>query len=161
DNPGEAVRTTPRRRSGTQQPDTASFRARRLTFGKRSVTVRGPIRGRSRCDTSHLVRNGSFREDADTTGPGRKSPAGSADGGRSGRDRALAPVLPLRPLRRGTDVEVEDRRRQVERAAGVGDIHHAADPPLDRRRPQQQVRLLTGVTPPLEVLRSEEHTSEL
>ena len=64
----------------------------------------------------------------------------------------LAPVGPRRPGGRGRDVEVEDRRGQVERAAGVRDVDHPADPALDRRGAEQQVRLRAGVAELLQVV---------
>src|SRR4029453_14236585 len=47
---------------------------------------------------------------------------------------ALPPVGPPWPFGGGSDIEVEDRRRHVEGAAGVGEVDDAADPPLDGAR---------------------------
>ena len=71
---------------------------------------------------------------------------------RSAGDRRHPAVGRHRAGRRRADVEVEDRRRQVERAAGVRDVDDAADAALDRRRAEQQVGLLAGVAELLEVL---------
>ena len=69
----------------------------------------------------------------------------------SGCDGDLPPVRRTRPVSRRTDVEIEDGRRQVQRAARVRDIDDAADAPLDRSRAEQQVGLLAGEAPLLEV----------
>src|SRR5690606_10329001 len=71
---------------------------------------------------------------------------------RSGRHGHLAAVDELRALPAGPDVGVEDLRRQEERAAGVRDVEDAADPALDRRGAEDEVGLLPGVPPLLEVL---------
>src|SRR4029450_2383725 len=67
---------------------------------------------------------------------------------------ALSPIGPPWALGGGSDIEVEDGRRHIQRAAGVRDVDDAADPPLDRGRAEQQVGLLTGVAEGLEVLDS-------
>src|SRR5690606_18455771 len=64
----------------------------------------------------------------------------------------LAPVDLARALGVRPDVHVEDGRRQEHRAAGVRDVHDAADAALDRGGAEDQVALLTGVAPGLEVL---------
>src|SRR5215211_7891566 len=69
-----------------------------------------------------------------------------------GGDGALSPIGPSWAFGGGSDVEVEDGRRHIQRAAGVGDVDDAADPALDRGRAEQQIRLLTGVAEGLEVL---------
>src|SRR5215218_2132582 len=69
-----------------------------------------------------------------------------------GGDGALAAVGLAWAVGGGSDVEVEDRRRHVQRAAGVGDVDDAADPALDGSRAEQQVGLLAGVAEGLEVL---------
>src|SRR3712207_4498433 len=78
----------------------------------------------------------------------RPHPAG---GPRSGGDADLPAVPARRALATGPDVLVEDLRRQEDRAAGVGDVHHTADAALDRRGAEDQVGLLAGVAPLLQV----------
>lgn len=51
-------------------------------------------------------------------------------------------VDPERAVDTRGDREVGDRRRDVHRRTRVGDVDHAGEPALDRRRAQQQVRLL-------------------
>ena len=58
------------------------------------------------------------------------------------RQGAASEVAALRPVHGGADVEVEDRGRQVQRCAGVGDVDDAAEASLDRRGVDQQVGLL-------------------
>src|SRR5690348_17700928 len=87
-----------------------------------------------------------------------------------------------------TDVEVEDGGGDVDRGARVGNVDHARQPSLDRRRPQDHISLYVAVPELGEVVdgvqagpligkvrvqvvlfsgqrdrgaRSEEHTSEL
>src|SRR5262245_54625748 len=98
-------------------------------------------------------------------GPARtRSPGGPAGRGRGPAAGGVAGLLPsgghgalaagdlLRSARRRTGVEVEDLGGQVERAAGVGDVDDAADPPFDGGRAEEQVGLLAAVAELLEVL---------
>src|SRR5699024_9742699 len=71
--------------------------------------------------------------------------------GRSRGDGHLATVLGHRAVLARTDVVAEDLGRQVHRAAGVGHVHDPADATLDGCGAEDQVRLLPGVSPFLQV----------
>src|SRR4051794_30983992 len=63
----------------------------------------------------------------------------------AGAGHASAGIDPGRAGRRRRDVDVEDRGRDVDRGAGVRDVHDPGQPALDRCRAQDHVGLLGGV----------------
>src|SRR5829696_5764282 len=127
------------------------------TAGLRSAIVAQLSAARRGAPRSAMVfRSPPESEPAWLTNPrAARRPSGVRASGAAcplGGDGALSPIGPSWALGGGSDVEVEDGRRHIQRAAGVGDVDDAADPPLDRGRAEQQVGLLARVAEGLEVL---------
>src|SRR3954470_8936003 len=100
------------------------------------------------------VQDGGTRPPPVVGQDGRRSFPGAraSPGSEAGPGHAHARVDPGGAGGRRGDVDVENRGGEVHRRAGVGDVDHPGQPALDRRGPQDHVRLLGRVAELREVV---------